>query len=249
MVKYFLQMGIGLWTFSLYAVALPEFAKKPIQWLSEQSLDTLSFQKSVPYRVAFVKSDDGHRIMLAASAKPLQALSYLSVVDAKSATFSYLLNPTFIHGSLHIYSLSERWEELSALLGANTVVSTYEGKDWVILGVEKGSVVQQTFSPPATQEPQPLFQWLRQSLGYNGVIVAIRDGYYLVASYQDILQKKPQGLVLDNSSDFFFMKEKNKKGDALIQAVSVEGNVAVFQSVLQAQGAAFQVGDKVILSE
>ncbi len=250
MVKRFLRLGIGLWTFSLYAVELPEFVKNPSQWLAEQSLETLSFQWSIPYRIAFVKSDDGHRIsLLPLSVEPFQALSYLSVVDAKSASFSYLLNPTFIHGSLHIYSLSERWEELSTLLGANTVVVTSEDKDWVMLGIEKGSVVQQDFPPPSTQEPQALSQWIRQSLGYNGVIVAIRDGYYLVASYQDILQKKPQGLVLENSMDSFFMNEKNKKGEALIQALSVEGSVGVFQSVIQAQGASFQVGDKVILSE
>ena len=206
----------------------------------------LSFQSAIPYGVAFVESDDGHILhFLPLLVDKTESFSYLSIVDPTSATFSYRLNPSFIHGVFHQYSVSEQWEELSVLLGVNTVVLTPPDNDWVVVGSEKGHVVERTFSPPEKIDPQHLYPWLRNSLGYSGVIAALREEYFLVVSYRDLLTKNVQGLVLADSADAFFMEEKEEKGTALIQAVSVDGNVGIFRSLLQTPGTRFQIGDKV----
>ncbi len=247
MVKAFVLWGISVWVFAVQAEVLPDFAQKPASWMAQLPWATLAFQNAIPYRVAFVKSDDGHtQQFLPLLVEKMEGLSYLSIADPRSATFSYQLNPSFIHGAFHRYSVSERWEELSVLLGVNTVVLTPPDQDWVVIGSEKGHVVERKFSPPAGIDAQHLYPWLRDSLGYNGVIVALRDGYCLVVSYRDLLKKEAQGLVLADSAEAFFVEKKKEKGEALIQAVSVEGNVGIFRSMIQAEGATFQVGDKVV---
>lgn len=247
MVKGFVLWGLSVLSFALQAEVLPDFTQKPAHWMAQLPWTALSFQKAIPYGVAFVQSDDGHTLhFLPLLVEKMAGLSYLSIADPRSATFSYQLNPSFIHGAFHRYSASERWEELSVLLGVNTVVLTPPGQDWAVIGSEKGHVVERKFFPPAEIDAQHLYPWLRDSLGYNGVIVALRETYCLVVSYRDLLKKDAQGLVLADSAETFFVEEKKKKGEALIQAVSVEGNVGIFRSMIQAQGVTFQVGDKVV---
>ena len=243
-------MAYVLWAFPAYAASTPDFALHPTEWLSQVSLDSLSHHKAIPYRLAFVQSDDGHTLhFLPLPTLQLRALSYLQILDAKSSTYTYLLNSSFMHGSFHSYSNSERWEELSTLLGVNTVVLAEKDKNWVVIGRENGSIVDRIFSRPSHMDPPSLCQWIRQSLGYNGVILAVKQGYFLVASYQQLLKKNGQGLVLQGATTSFFVEETNKKGEALIQAISVAGNVGIFRSVIGTSGAHVQIGDKVILSE
>lgn len=87
------------------------------------------------------------------------------------------------------------------------------------------------------------------ALGYDGVVLDIKEGYFLVGSVKSKLEKEDaQGLLLASSSKAWSMKGAKRKGNGLVHLVEKSEGFAVFQEIIGNKAMEpISIGSKLIL--
>ena len=71
------------------------------------------------------------------------------------------------------------------------------------------------------------------ALGYDGVVLDIKEGYLLVGSVRSKLEKEDaQGLLLASSSKAWSMKGAKRRGNGLVHLLEKSEGFAVFQEII-----------------
>ena len=95
---------------------------------------------------------------------------------------------------------------------------------------------------------EAFYQWLIKKMSYDAVVLDVKDGFILAG----LLQKKVelgQGLLIKNSSERQVLSATKIKGDALLQMLRIEGDYAVFESLLSNSKAPIKPGTKILLGQ
>jgi len=207
-----------------------------------------------PYKIAFVPEKQGSQISFFPMEKSaFEKSCYFRLPDVKNIEWAHQINESLQHEASYSYSEKAILEELFKLNGTNFLVITSESGDWQLVGYEKKNSVYKKYPQPKKMEPENQCLWLTRALGYNAVVVDIREGYVLVASRAELLQKQNmQGVLLEDMQDTLFMEGDNLpvKGILELRNSAAEENFGVFTSLLDGlAGNGVQVGDKVLLVE
>ena len=89
--------------------------------------------------------------------------------------------------------------------------------------------------------------WFRKKLGYDGVVLARKGSFLLIESFYPF-KTDAQALSLTDSKKKFNVINRKKRGSALIQLLSKDGFVGVFEIVVaDSKGDKISPGTKVLL--
>ncbi len=105
-----------------------------------------------------------------------------------------------------------------------------------------------TITKPDTATSETFYNWLVKKMAYDAVVLDVKDGFILAG----LLHAKAdlgQGLLIKNSADKQVLSATKIKGDALLQMLRVEGEYAVFESLLSNSKAPIKPGTKILLGQ
>lgn len=153
-------------------------------------------------------------------------LSPFSFVDKSSAFFSTRLNP------------GDGTKPNPAGSPANLIFSDIKGKSAAVY-INDGRKVRKLGNVAPYRgdaAPASVLQWTFQSLGYDGVILAVKDIYALVAGSAQVMQgEKIQALAIRSSEKSIALLTKKRSGSGLLQLEKSKGGFAIFRILAKAK--------------
>jgi hypothetical protein len=147
---------------------------------------------------------------------------------------------------------------LGGLLGSDLVLVLDSGSStWKLMALSPAGL-DEVYSSPSplgkntslskTLDAKKISDWLTQSLGYNGYILAVRGDVLLVSSAEDVLEKASLGLVIakKKTSNAVFAKAGATK--EIIEKISMSGGYGIFKSISKTKKThTMQAGDLILL--
>ncbi len=150
-------------------------------------------------RVVFVSSlPAGKRPSFVKTNSLLNQQSFVKIVSQKNADMAIKLNrynpPKNADNSAHI-------KELHRLLGVTqVVVAPSNSSQWTLYSYQHGKVITiGSHKKPARLSTASLSAWIAKMVRYQGIVVASRGGYILVATYKKFSAAGTQAVAVSNS--------------------------------------------------
>ncbi len=105
------------------------------------------------------------------------------------------------------------------------------------------------YSDKIFSSPDEFLSWLRTVVGYDAVVIDVKDNYVLVG----ILSSKnysDQALLIDHSAGKLLLNSKKQEAQAILQTIKIEGPFAIMERLVVADGSRpIEIGSKIILSQ
>jgi hypothetical protein len=230
-----------------------------VKWLAEGTgkLNRLAERKSVPIRVLVVTGIDkktGVNFMKIDAAE-FSRLGMFVLGESADVAWSLLVNKVPQTKSKDdAANLSQTMHRVFGISGSDLIVYAPEkgGEPWSIR-IDDGSQIRTIATVPRLRNGADIgkvYDWILESLGYNGIVLDQRNEFFLIAGRPDALVKEAQAVVLGDSAGKTSLKQKEKSGTALLKLVKSDGIFGIFKLTYQKSGKPDpKVGDKLSVSK
>jgi hypothetical protein len=229
------------------------------KWLAEatEKLLLLAERKVLPIRVLVVTAinkKDGVDFMKI-DAPLFNRLGMFRLGDSTNLAWSLLLNkaarskakkgpPDITRDFYNIFGVS----------GADLIAFVPEspGAAWSLM-IDDGKEIRTVAAAPRSPKMNDIgkiYNWIQESLGYNGVILGQRQDLFLVVGRPENLHQDAQAVVLGESANKISIDQGEKAGTALLKLVQASGMFAIFKLTFQKPGKPGpNIGDKLSISK
>lgn len=167
-------------------------------------------------------------------------VSYLGCMSPVNANFSVMINNANpVRGLTGVF----------AMTGADSVVYTVPEGLYMSSSDGKSSVQINSKQKDGKFNTRDFAESIITSLGYDGVVLAVKEDFALVGSTENRLKRlNLQGLALADSHKKWSLAKLRKKGATLLSLVNASGPYGVFRIVVgDKDKEVLQVGSKIIL--
>jgi len=250
MVARLMSIPTQAFLWALAFIAAPSFASPPdVEVWSKLAVEAYrnSESKTLPRRVIFADkiAEGTSSTLLVFDDKEFNNLSIIKAASSRDLNWSFKLNSFSLEETEETKKNSKFQNMARDLMrGAKADLLVYApsepGKNWEVMVLEgfRPIVVASLPPPNSRSSAHALHQWLFAALGYDGLILDVRDGYALVMTSRDLLTTpESQALVLADSHAKKAVPLDEQKGHGILTLVNSKGMFGIYRTTFVPSGA------------
>ena len=187
---------------------------------AEYNRDDFLFPKSLLF-ISELQPSSKPEIYKKIRAKSFNNFGYMNISKTDDIEWSFKINDLSSKVDESISREDLTMTRLFALSSADLIIHapSSSGSDWRIFCYNKGNYQEIKTKAEIRNGTQakPIYKWLYEALGYNGIILGIEDDLYLIGSSRDMLKKGSQALVINNSSKKIKVQQDKRNTIAILK--------------------------------
>lgn len=229
----------------LFALSLPlsaETLPSPTEWLEKLPESLWLKNPGMLRNVSILSREDSVLAAWQLTMAGFSKLGFLQYFDQASLNFVQRLNPELKAG-FNLKTVNLDFTPLHLALRD-------EGNNMMALAASPEGFKDIGTWPIETRDretSQNFLRWLIKNLAYDGIVLDRKNDLLLVALWQNTKQIS-QGLLIENSHTLWVLDPKKLQGRALLQMLSVDRHLAIFEVLTDRNNKeAIEIGSKIIL--